>query len=76
MKYILILFMFLILFNSCSLNKDSKFWNENTIKKKEINKKLSNTLIMSDSITTMTYKDYEIYINDHVKNSKYPDLNQ
>ena len=74
MKYILILSIFFLL-NNCSLNKDSKYWSENVVKDKVNKKKLSKILEKSDDITTMTLKDYEIYIDDYTKKSKYPDIN-
>ena len=39
-------------------------------------KKLSKTLKKSADITTMTLDEYEIYIDDYTKKSKYPDINQ
>jgi len=75
MKSILILLTFLLL-NNCSLNKDSKYWTEVTVKKKGDSKKLLNILKKSDDITTMTLKEYEIYIDDYSKKSKYPDISQ
>ena len=75
MKMILILFMILFI-NNCSLNKDSKYWTEDGIKKKEDQKKLSNVLKKSADITTMNYEEYKIYIDDFTKKSKYPDINQ
>ena len=74
MKYILILSIFFLL-NNCFLNKDSKYWSENVVKDKVNKKKLSKILEKSDDITTMTLKDYEIYIDDYTKKSKYPDIN-
>ena len=74
MKYIYILFIFL-LSSSCSLNKDSKFWTEDVVKKKNYKKKLTNLLIKSKDITAMTQNEYEIYIDDYTKKSEYPDLN-
>ena len=75
MKYILIFSLFL-LFNNCSLNKDSKYWTDDLIKNKNDKKKLSNILNKTKDITTMTLKEYEIYIDDYTKKSKYPDINQ
>ena len=66
----------LLLFNNCSLNKDSKYWTEDGVKKVEDQKKLSNVLKKSADITTMTYEEYKIYIDDFTKTSKYPDINQ
>ena len=75
MKLILFLYIILLL-NNCSLNKDSKYWTEDGVKKVEDQKKLSNVLKKSADITTMTYEEYKIYIDDFTKTSKYPDINQ
>jgi hypothetical protein len=75
MKLVFIFFI-ILLFNNCSLNKDSKYWTEDVTKNIEDQKKLSEVLKKSEDITNMTYKEYEIYIDDYTKKSKYPDLNQ
>ena len=75
MRLILTLFLLLLL-NNCSLNKDSKYWTEDVVKKNENQKKLTNILKKSEDITTMTFQEYEIYIDDYTKKSKYPDINQ
>ncbi|MDA8643459.1 hypothetical protein OAP44_02490 [Candidatus Pelagibacter sp.] len=75
MRLILTLFLLLLL-NNCSLNKDSKYWTEDVVKKNENQKKLTNILKKSEDITTMTFEEYEIYIDDYTKKSKYPDINQ
>ena len=75
MKLTLILIIFLLL-NNCSLNKDSKYWTEDVEKRDENKKKLSEILKKSEDITTMTLKEYEIYIDDYTKKSKYPDISQ
>ena len=74
MRLILTLFSLLLL-NNCSLNKDSKYWTEDVVKKNENQKKLTNILKKSEDITTMTFEEYEIYIDDYTKKSKYPDIN-
>ncbi|MDC6482769.1 hypothetical protein PQY77_01050 [Candidatus Pelagibacter sp.] len=66
----------LLLLNNCSLNQDSKYWTEDVEKKKETKKKLSKILKKTDDITTMTLEEYEIYIDDYTKKSKYPDISQ
>ena len=75
MKLVFIFFI-ILLFNNCSLNKDSKYWTEDVTKNIEDQKKLSEVLKKSEDITNMTYKEYEIYIDDYTKKSKYPDINQ
>ena len=75
MKLTLTLIIFLLL-NNCSLNKDSKYWTEDVEKRDENKKQLSEILKKSEDITTMTLKEYEIYIDDYTKKSKYPDISQ
>ena len=75
MKFTFILSLFFILSN-CSLNKDSKYWTEDVEKRKETQKKLSKILKKTDDITTMTLEEYKIYIDDHTKKSKYPNISQ
>ena len=75
MKFTFILSLLFILSN-CSLNKDSKYWTEDEEKRIETQKKLSKILKKTDDITTMTLEEYKIYIDDHTKKSKYPDISQ
>ena len=75
MKLIFILTLLLLL-NNCSLNQDSKYWTEDVEKRKETKKKLSKILKKADAITTMTLEEYEIYIDDYTKKSKYPDISK
>jgi len=75
MKLAFIFFIILFVTN-CSLNKDSKYWAKDAIKKSEDQKKLSEVLKKSEDITNMTYDEYKIYKDDYTKKSKYPDINQ
>ena len=75
MKLTLISIIFLLL-NNCSLNKDSKYWTEDVDKRNEDQRKLSEIIKKSEDITTMTLQEYEIYIDDYTKKSKYPDISQ
>ena len=72
----LIFILILLLLNNCSLNQDSKYWTKDVEKRKETKKKLSKILKKTDDITTMTLEEYEIYIDDYTKKSKYPDISQ
>ena len=75
MKFIFIFFIILFL-NNCSLNKDSKYWTEDVVKNSKDQKKLSDVLKKSESITNMTYDEYKIYIDDYTKKSKYPEISK
>ena len=75
MKLVFIFFIISFLTN-CSLNKDSKYWTEDVVKKSEDQKKLSESIKKPEDITSMTFEEYEIYIDDYTKKSKYPDINQ
>ena len=73
----LILSVFLLLFlNNCSLNKNSQYWTEDTIKNKDEQKKLLKILKKSKDISSMTLEEYKIYIEDYTKKSKYPDISK
>ena len=75
MRLIFCLFSLLFISN-CSLNKDSQYWNEDTIKKKDEQKNLSKILKKSKDITSMTLDEYKLYIEDYTKKSKYPDISK
>ena len=74
MKYLLIIF--LIFLNNCSLNKESQYWTEHPTENKNKQKKINEILKKSDDITKMTLEEYEIYIDDYTKKSKYPDISK
>ena len=66
----------IILITNCSLNKDSKYWTEDSIKKKVYNKKLIEIIEKSNDIRSMSVEEYEIYMDDYIKKSKFPDINE
>ena len=69
-------FFSLLFISNCSLSKDSQYWTEDTIKKKDEKKNLSKILKKSKDITSMTLEEYKIYIEDYTKKSKYPDISK
>ena len=73
-KFIIIIFSLMLA--NCSLNNDSQYWTENSIKNKNDQKKLNKILKKSNDITSMTLEEYEIYIDDYTKKSKYPDISK
>ena len=74
MKY---LFLSLILFlTSCSLNKDSAYWNEDPIKKSAEDNKLTKILKKTGDYKTMTFDEFNLFLKDYSNNAEYPDINQ
>jgi hypothetical protein len=75
MKNIIFL-IFLIFLANCSLNNDSKYWSEDNKKRVEKEKELIEIKKKSSDITSMTLSEYELYIDDYTKKSKYPDISK
>ena len=74
MKY---LFLSLILFlTSCSLSKDSAYWNEDPIKKSVENKKLSKILNKTGDYKSMTFDEFNLFLKNYSDNAEYPDINK
>ena len=74
MKY---LFLSLILFlTSCSLSKDSAYWNEDPMKKSVENKKLSKILKNTGDYKSMTFDEFNLFLKDYSDNAEYPDINK
>ena len=70
-------FLPLILFlTSCSLNKDSAYWNEDPIKKSTDDKKLSKILKKTGDYKSMTFDEFSLFLKDYSYNAEYPDINQ
>ena len=71
------LFLPLILFlASCSLNKDSAYWNEDPIIKSADDKKLSKILEKTEDYKSMTFDEFNLFLKDYSNNAEYPDINQ
>jgi len=69
------LFLSLILFlTSCSLSKDSAYWNEDPIKKSVEDKKLSKILKKTFDFNTMTFEEFDIFLKDYSDKAEYPDI--
>jgi len=71
------LFLSLIIFlTSCSLNKDSAYWNEDRIKKSADDKNLSKILEKNGDYKSMTFEEFNLFLKDYSNNAEYPDINQ
>ena len=68
------LILILTIFQSCSINNGSVYWNEHNKKRINEKKNLAKIIKKSKDITLMSLKEYKIYIDDYIKKSKYPDI--
>ncbi len=74
MKY---LFLSLILFlTSCSLSKDSTYWNDDPIKKPTEDKKLSTIVKKTGDYKSMSFDEFNLFLKDYSNNAEYPDINE
>ena len=74
MKYLLI--SLIIFLTSCSLSKDSAYWNEDLIKKSAEDKKLSKILKKTGDYKSMTFDEFNLFLKDYSNKAEYPDINQ
>ena len=74
MKYLFL--SLILLLTSCSLSKDSAYWNEDLIKKSSEDKKLSKILKKNGDYKSMTFDECNLFLKDYSNNAEYPDINQ
>ena len=74
MKYLFL--SLILLLTSCSLSKDSAYWNEDLIKKSSEDKKLSKVLKKTGDYKSMTFDEFNLFLKDYSNNAEYPDINQ
>ena len=67
--------MLILILTSCSLDKDSTFWNEDPIRKSIEKRKLSKILKKNGDYKTMTYDEFNLFLNDYSDSREYPDIN-
>ncbi len=73
MKYLFL--SLILLLTSCSLSKDSAYWNEDLIKKSSEDKKLSKILKKTGDYKSMTFDEFNLFLKDYSNNAEYPDIN-
>ena len=73
MKYLFL--SLILLLTSCSLSKDSAYWNEDSIKKSAEDKKLSKIIMKTGDYKSMTFDEFNLFLKDYSNNAEYPDIN-
>ena len=74
MKYFFL--SLILILSSCSLNKDSTYWNEDPMKKSIEDKKLSKILKKTGDYKTMTFDEFNLFLKNFSANADYPDINK
>jgi len=70
MKY----FFLLLIITACSLDKNSTYWNEDSIKRTIKEKKLSKIINKTTNFKSMTFDEFNLYLQDYSKKSKFPNI--
>ena len=73
MKYFFLTLIFI--FTSCSLDKNSTYWNEYSANKTVENKKLPVVLKKASDFKTMTFDEFNLFLKDYANKAEYPDIN-
>ena len=73
MKYFLL--PFILILTSCSLDKNSTYWNENPINKSVEDKKLSKISKKTVDFKKMTFDEFSLFLKDYSDKADYPDIN-
>ena len=73
MKYFLL--PLILILASCSLDKNTAYWNEDPLKKSVENTKLSTILQKTSDFKTMTFEEFNIFLKDYSDKADYPDIN-
>ena len=73
MKYLFL--SLILLLTSCSLSKDSAYWNEDMIKKSSEDKKLSKILEKTGDYKSMSFYEFNLFLKDYSNKAEYPDIN-
>ena len=65
----------IIILSSCSLDKNSTYWNKGTVKKSIETKKLSKILKETTDFKTMTFDEFNLFLKNYSNKAEYPDIN-
>ena len=74
MKYLFL--SLILLLTSCSLSKDSAYWNEGPMKKSTEDKKISKILKKTTDYKSMTFDEFNLFLKDYSNKADYPDINE
>jgi|TARA_B110000037_G_C16725094_1_gene344664 hypothetical protein len=65
----------ILILTSCSLDKNSNYWNEQPIKNSIQDKDSSKILKKDSDFKKMTFEEFNFFLKDYSNNADYPDIN-
>jgi hypothetical protein len=72
MKYCLL--ALILVLTSCSLDKNSTYWNEDSSKKSLKIKKMTEALKKNTNFKNMTFEEFNLFLESYSENAEYPDI--
>jgi len=73
MKYFFL--SLILILSSCSLDKNSTFWIDESIDDLKNKQKNSKNLEKNIDIKTMTFNEFGLFLKKYTKRNEYPDIN-
>tara|TARA_B100000795_G_C22481991_1_gene316985 strand:- start:287 stop:511 length:225 start_codon:yes stop_codon:yes gene_type:complete len=65
----------ILILTSCSLDKNSAYWNKDRIKKTTEDKKISKIDKKVKNYQTMTFDEFNLSLKEYGSKADYPDIN-
>ena len=72
MKYFFL--SIILLLSSCSLDKNSTYWNKDSETQSIKDKKLSKIIKKNADLKEMTFEEFDLFLKDYSDKSKFPNL--
>tara|TARA_B100000767_G_scaffold55514_1_gene51031 strand:- start:193 stop:417 length:225 start_codon:yes stop_codon:yes gene_type:complete len=72
MKYCLL--ALILVLTSCSLDKNSTYWNEDSSKKSFKIKKFTEAVKKNTNFKNMTFEEFNLFLESYSENTEYPDI--
>ena len=65
----------ILILTACSLDKNSTYWTDDSVKKSLDDKNLSKILDKTKNFKQMTFEEFNLFLKDYSDNAEYPDIN-
>ncbi|WP_415321798.1 hypothetical protein ABXT63_03225 [Candidatus Pelagibacter sp. Uisw_092] len=65
----------ILILTACSLDTNSTYWTDDSVKKSFGDKNLSKILDKTKNFKQMTFEEFNLFLKDYSNNAEYPDIN-